>query len=80
MARKLFTLILNVQASVRQSDERFDFEPLSWWIPEEDGSSNIHQRVYREGSYLVGESGRYRESLEDVVSDFDRFVSLTAIR
>lgn len=74
--RKMYELILNVQASVRESDERFDFEPLSWWVKQEDGSSNVRQRVYMQGSRLVGESGRYEEDLTEVVKDYDRFVSL----
>lgn len=80
MARKMYTLVLNVPASVRNSDERFDFEPLSWWIKQEDGSSNVHQRVYLDGGRLFGESDKYQEQLSDVVRDFDRFVSLTPIK
>ena len=80
MARKMYTLVLNVPASVRNSDERFDFEPLSWWIKQEDGSSNVWQRVYLDGGRLFGESDKYQEGLSDVVRDFDRFVSLTPIK
>jgi hypothetical protein len=80
MARKMYTLVLNVPASVRNSDERFDFEPLSWWIKQEDGSSNVHQRVYLDGGRVFGESDKFQESLTDIVRDFDRFVSLTPIK
>jgi hypothetical protein len=74
--KKMLELIINVPASVRESDERFDFEPLSWWIQQEDGSSNVRQRVYMQGSRLVGESGTYEEDLVEVVKDHGRFVSL----
>ena len=80
MTRNLYTLVLNLAASVRNSDERFEFEPLSWWIKQDDGTSNVHQRVYIESGRFVGESGKYEESVLDVVRDFDRFVSLTPIK
>lgn len=78
--RKMYTLVLNVPASVRESDERYQFEPLSWWIKQEDGSSNVTQRVYMVGGRVVGESDKYEEDLVEVVRDFDRFVSLTPIK
>ena len=80
MARKMYTLVLNVQGTVRNTDERFDFEPLSWWVKQEDGSDNVTQRVYLDGGRLFGESDTYQEQLSDVVRDFDRFVSLTPIK
>lgn len=81
MKRNMYTLVLNVPASVRNSPEQVaEFEPLSWWIRQEDGSTNIHQRVYKDGGILFGESDRYHESLSDVVGDFDRFVSLTPLK
>lgn len=76
MSRKMYELVLNVPASVRESEERFDFEPLSWWIRQEDGSSNVRQRVYMQGGRVVGESGKFEEDLVDLVRDYDRFVSL----
>lgn len=78
MKRNMYKLVLKVDNNVRNSDERFDFEPLSWWIPVE-GGYEIHQRVYKDGGVLFGESDKYHESLSDVVGDFDRFVSLTPI-
>lgn len=80
MARKMYTLVLSVPASVRNSDERFDFEPLSWWIQTADGSFEVTQRVYLDGGRLIGESEKFEESLSDIVRDFDRFVSLTPIK
>lgn len=80
MKRNMYTLVLNVPASVARSDERFDFEPLSWWLEQSDGTYNVHQKVYKDGGVLFGEQERYHESLSDVVGDFDRFVSLTPIR
>lgn len=80
MARKMYTLVLNVPASVRESDERFDFEPYSVWLRQEDGSSNVHQRVYLDGGRLFGESDKYQEQLSDVVRDWNRFVSLTPLK
>ena len=80
MARKMYTLVLNVQGTVRNTDERFDFEALSWWVKQEDGSDNVTQRVYLDGGRLFGESDTYQEQLSDVVRDFDRFVSLTPIK
>lgn len=80
MARKMYTLVLNVPASVRESDERFDFEPLSWWLKQEDGSSNVHQRVYMQGSRVVGESGKFEEDLVDLVRDYERFVKLEPLK
>lgn len=80
MARKLYTLVLNVPASVRDSDERFDFEPLSWWLKQEDGSYNVQQRVYMVGGRVVGEQGKYEEDLVEVVRDYDRFVKLEPLK
>lgn len=81
MKRNMYELVLNVPASVRNSPEEIaEFEPLSWWIRQNDGSVNIHQRVYLDGGRLFGETDRFQEGLSDVVRDFDRFVSLTPIR
>jgi hypothetical protein len=80
MKRKMYTLVLKIDNSVRGTDERFDFEPLSWWIDNGDGTSNVHQRVYKDGGVLFGESDKFHESLSDAVGDWDRFVSLTPIR
>lgn len=77
MTRNEFTLVLRIEASTSPLE---GFEPLSVWIKQEDGSRLVHQKVTRSGAYLVGATGRYEERLEDVVSDFDRFVSLTANR
>lgn len=78
--RKMYTLVLNVPAAVATSDERFDFEPLSAWLRQDDGSYNVQQRVYLDGGRLFGEQDEYQEQLSDVVRDFDRFVSLTPIK
>lgn len=74
--KKMLELIVNVPQAVAKSEERFDFEPLSWWIQQEDGSYNVRQRVYMQGSRLVGEQGKYEEDLVEVVKDHGRFVSL----
>lgn len=75
MARKLFTLVLRIEANVSPLE---GFEPLSVWFKQEDGSRLVHQEVRLEAGRLVGKTGRYEEGLTDVVSDSDRFVSLTA--
>lgn len=80
MKRNMYTLTLNVPGNVRHSEERFDFEPLSWWIPQEDGTDNVVQRVYLDGGRVFGESDKFQEGLSDIVRDFDRFVSLTPIK
>lgn len=77
MARNEFTLVLSIDANVSPLE---GFEPLSVWIKQEDGTRLVTQKVTRDGAYLVGESGHYTERLVDVVTDPDRFVSLTAIR
>jgi hypothetical protein len=80
MKRNMYTLVLKVERSVAKSDEVADFEPLSWWISQEDGTYHVHQKVYLDGGRLFGETDRYQEGLSDVVRDFDRFVSLTPIK
>lgn len=80
MKRNLYTLVLNLDANVRNSDERFQFEPLSWWLQQADGTYNVHQRVYIDGGRFIGEQDTYEEGVTDVVRDFDRFVSLTPIK
>jgi hypothetical protein len=74
--RKLYMLVLNVPASVAKSEDRFDFEPLSAWIKQDDGSYNVQQRVYLDGGRVFGEQDVFQEQLSDIVRDFDRFVSL----
>lgn len=74
MARNEFTLVLRIEASTSPLE---GFEPLSVWIKQEDGSRLVTQKVTRVGEYLIGATGRYEEHLMDVVSDSDRFVSLT---
>jgi hypothetical protein len=78
--RKLYTLVLNVPASVAKSEDRFDFEPLSAWIKQQDGSYNVQQRVYLDGGRLFGEQDVFQEQLSDVVRDWERFVSLTPLK
>jgi len=79
MKRNMYTLILNVPASAAREDMS-DWEPLSVWLKQDDGTINIIQRVYLDGGRVFGESDRFQEGLSDIVRDFDRFVSLTPIR
>lgn len=79
-SNKMYTLVLNVAGSVANSEERYDFEPRSWWLLQEDGSYNVQQRVYMSGGRVVGESGRFEEDLVDLVRDYDRFVKLEPLK
>lgn len=77
MKRNMYTLVLNIQLN---DVDYTEFEPLSVWLNQGNGTANVHQKVYLDGGRLFGESDRYHEGLSDVVRDFDRFVSLTPIK
>lgn len=66
-------LTLRVPADV----DRSEFEPSATWNDSTRyGVVLVTQFVRREGAYLVGATGTFRESLEDVVSDANRFGAL----
>jgi hypothetical protein len=75
MARKLYTLVLLLP----NLDAIEEFEPDAKWSAQASGWK-VTQTVYKDGGVLFGTSGRYWESLSDVVGDDDRFVSLTLNR
>lgn len=77
MAKQTYTLVLKVERNVSPLE---GFEPLSVWIPQEDGTFYVSQEVTKDGGVLFGKTETYWESLSDVVGDADRFVSLTLNR
>lgn len=60
--------------------DRSEFEPdAQWWTPaKHPQTAFVNMYVKREGAYLVGATGIYRESLEDIVADSHRFCMLVA--
>lgn len=72
MSKPSFILILSVPANV----DRTEFEPDAKWR-EIAGRVMVSQEVNKEGGYLVGATGTFREHLSDeVLSDLDRFAGL----
>lgn len=73
MSKLPMILTLRVPTNV----DRSEFEPDAvWGASTRYGMVLVSQQVRREGAYLVGATGTFRESIEDAVSDTQRFGSL----
>lgn len=72
MKKPALILILSLEAGV----DRSEFEPDAKWR-ELGGRLMVSQEVNKEGGYLVGATGTFREHLSDeILSDLDRFAGL----